>query len=298
MGFGSPNPVSATGSACRTAFDPVILMAVLAALGSALCNALATVLHHRAGARRSGFRVVLDVMWLLGTAAAAGAFGLHTLALRWGQLAIVQPLLVSGLIFALPVAALFEARRPQPVHLAWSTAVVVGLALFLASAQPTVGRPVAETGSLGLAVGLILALAAACYGWGLRWRRHRAAVWAFAGGAGYGVVAALLKQDVGLLDLGPQHLLASWAFYALLLVGPASVVINQAAFNAGPLVSSLPTLTITNPVAAIALGAVVFGEGLASAPALVAGQVIGFAVMTLGVVALTASGEQPRAPRV
>lgn len=264
-------------------------MAVLAALGSALCNAMATVLHHQAGARRRGLTVVLDVRWLLGTGVAAGAFGLHTLALRWGQLAVVQPVLVSGLIFALPAAALLEGRRLQLAHLGWSTAVVVGLALFLASARPAVGRPVADAGSLGLAVGLVLALAAACYGWGLRRHRHRAALWAFAGGAGYGVVAALLKQDIGLLDLGLRHLLVSWAFYALLLVGPASVAINQAAFNAGPLVSSLPTLTITNPVAAIALGAVVFGEGIASTPALVAGQVAGFGVMTLGVVALTAS---------
>ena len=273
------------------------LLPVVAALASALCNALASVLHHQAGARRSGLTVVRDPRWLLGSAAATGGFVLHTVALGSAQLAIVQPLLVSGLIFALPVAALLQGQRIKVAHLGWSATVVVGLALFLASARPAAGHPIARSGSLAIAVGLVLVLAAGCLGSGIRWRRHRAALWALAGGSGYAVVAALIKQDVGLLDLGFRHVVTSWTLGALVLVGPASVAINQAAFNAGPLVSSLPTLTIANPVVAIALGAVVFGEGVASAPTLVAGQVIGFSVMAAGAVALTGSALQPHDPR-
>jgi drug/metabolite transporter (DMT)-like permease len=276
----------------------VNLLAVLAALASALFNAVASVLHHQAGARRSGLTVVLLPRWLLGAAVSAGAFALHTVALHRGQLGIVQPVLVSGLVFALPVAALLEGQRLELVHLGWSVTVVAGLALFLALAQPAAGTPLAEAGTLARAVGLVLVLAVCCFGVGIRSRRHRAALWALTGGLGYGVVAALLKQDVGLLNLGPRHVVTSWAFYALLVVGPASVAVNQAAFNAGPLVSSLPTLTIANPVVAIALGAVVFEEAIASAPALVAGQVIGFVVMAVGVVALTASAVQPQDPGV
>jgi hypothetical protein len=272
--------------------DTVNLLPIFAALGSALGNALASVLHHQAGARRGGFTVVWHPRWLVGTAAAAAGFVLHTLALRSGQLALVQPLLVSGLIFALPVAALFEGQRLKLAHLGWSATVVVGLAAFLACARPAIGRPIAAEGRLAIAVGLVLLGAAGCFGLGIQWRRHRATLWALAGGAGYAVVAALLKQDVGLLDLGLVQVLTSWTFYALLVVGPASVAVNQAAFNAGPLVSSLPTLSIANPVVAIAVGAVVFGEVVASTPGLVIGQVIGFSVMTLGVFALTASAPQ------
>ena len=282
-------------SSAAGALDRVNLLAVTAALASALCNAVASVLHHQAGARRSGLPVVLLPRWLLGTVVAAGGFALHTLALQWGQLAIVQPVLVSGLIFALPIATLLQKKRLELVHLGWSAVVVAGLAVFLASAQPMMGRSVAGSDRLGLAVGLVLVLALGCVGLGVRWTRHRAALWALAGGAGYGVVAALLKQDVGLLHLGLGHVVTSWAFYALLAVGPASVVVNQAAFNAGPLVTSLPTLTIANPVVAIALGAVVFGEEVASTPALVAGQLIGFGVMAVGVVALTASAPEAHA---
>lgn len=270
------------------------LLAILAALASASFNALASALHHQAGARRSGFAVVLQPRWLLGIVAATAGFTLHTLALRLGQLAVVQPALVSGLIFALPIAALLEKRRVRAAHLGWSLTVVVGLTLFLGLARPTVGPPIARAGILAAAVGLVTALAAGSYLVGVHWRRHRPALWAFAGGAGYGVVAALMKQDVGLLDVGVRQLMTSWAFYALLVVGPASVAVNQAAFNAGPLVSSLPMLTITNPVVAIALGAVAFGERIASGPLPLAGQALGFAVMAVGVVAMAAPGLQPR----
>lgn len=270
------------------------LLAILAALASASFNALASVLHHQAGARRGGFAVVLQPRWLLGITAAAAGFTLHSLALSVGQLAVVQPALVSGLIFALPIAALLEKRRVRAAHLGWSLTVVVGLALFLGLARPTAGPPTARPGVLAVAVGVVAALAAVSYVVGVRWRRHRPALWAFAGGAGYGVVAALMKQDVGLLVVGVHELLTSWAFYALLVVGPASVAVNQAAFNAGPLVSSLPMLTITNPVVAIALGAVAFGERIASGPGPLAGQALGFAVMAVGVVALAAPALQPR----
>lgn len=274
------------------------LLAILAALASAAFNALASALHHRAGADRSGFAVVLQPLWLLGIAAAAAGFTLHTLALQVGQLAVVQPALVSGLIFALPIAALLEKRQVRAAHLGWSLMVVVGLTLFLGLARATVGSPTARPGVLAAAAGLVTALAVASYLVGVRWRRHRPVLWAFAGGGGYGVVAALMKEGVGLLDVGVHQLITSWAFYALLVVGPASVAVNQAAFNAGPLVSSLPMLTIANPVVAIALGAVAFGERIASGPLPLAGQALGFVIMAVGVVALAAPARQPREEEV
>jgi len=82
-------------------------------------------------------------------------------------------------------------------------------------------------------------------------------------------------------------------FYALLVVGAASIALNQAAFNSGPLAVSLPMLTIADPVVAVIVGAVVFGEQTASAPALLAGQLLGFFVMTGGVVVLARSAPAP-----
>lgn len=269
--------------------------AVLAALGSALLTALSSVLHHRAGVARGGVGIVLHPVWVTGTVVATVGLVLHTVALRLGQLSVVQPLLVSGLLFALPLAALFDRRRVRVAELAWSAVVVLGLGFFLLAAQPAIGRPVADPVDLAQSGGTVLLVGAAAVAVGVWWRPHRAALWAFAGGSGYGLVAALLKTNVGLLGAGTVEMLTSWPFYALLVIGPLAIGVNQAAFNAGPLASSLPMLTIANPLVAVILGAVVFGEVTASVPARVVGQVVAFSAMTIGVVALTRSGTAAQA---
>lgn len=261
--------------------------AVLAALGSALFAAASSVLHHRAGVACAGVAIVIRPVWLVGTVAGLVGVMLHVVALQRGQLSLVQPLLVSGLLFALPLAALLEQRPVRVAQLGWAGVVVLGLALFLTCAQPARGRTHADPGVLALSAGLVLLAATAACAAGTWWRRHRAALWAFAGGCGYGVVAALLKDSVALLDGGVAALLTSWVFGALLVVGAGAIAVNQAAFNAGPLASSLPVLTIVDPVVAVVLGAVVFGEEIASSPVLVVAQVVGSLVMAVGVVALT-----------
>ena len=266
-----------------------MLIAALAALTSAALSALANVLHHRAGIVHGGLRVTLSPVWLLGTVVSTSGLVLHVVALQRGQLSVVQPLLVSGLLFALPLAALFDRRRLVLAQAGWAGLVVVGLALFLVSAQPAAGRPVANTVHLALIGGLIAAIATAAVLTGVVRPHHRAALWALAGGCGYGLVAVLLKQCLGQVSLGASELLGSWELYALPLVGLTAVAINQAAFNAGPLASSLPVLTITDPVVAIVAGAILFGEETASTPILVAAQLVGFLTMTVAVVAVTRS---------
>ena len=45
-----------------------------------------------------------------------------------GQLALVQPLLISGVLFALPLSAVLEGRRPSGREWLWALIVVAGLA--------------------------------------------------------------------------------------------------------------------------------------------------------------------------
>ena len=79
---------------------------------------------------------------------------LHVVALRGGQLTLVQPLLVSGLLFALPVSVLLERRRPSLVEWLWGLMVIAGLSVFLLSARPNGGTPAAAGVPLSLACGL------------------------------------------------------------------------------------------------------------------------------------------------
>ena len=77
--------------------------------------------------------------WIAGLLTAGVGLVLHAVALAHGQLAVVQPLLVSGMLFALPVSALLERRRPSGVEWLWALILVAGLAAFLVAARPSAG---------------------------------------------------------------------------------------------------------------------------------------------------------------
>ena len=58
------------------------------------------------------WRLIQRPMWLLGTLADWSGFGLQAIALGLGSLIVVQPLLCTGLLFALPLGAAWQGRRP------------------------------------------------------------------------------------------------------------------------------------------------------------------------------------------
>ena len=146
---------------------------------------------------------IRDSLWLAGTAADGLAFGLHFLALSYGSLVLVQPLLVTSLLFALPLGAAFSDLRLTARHWAGAVMVVVGLAVFLLVAQPQEGDLYASGArwaavGLGAAavIGALIAFAPRSPGPG------RAATLALAAGVSYAVIAGLLKATSQALDGG------------------------------------------------------------------------------------------------
>ncbi|MGN6688860.1 MAG: DMT family transporter [Actinomycetales bacterium] len=265
---------------------------VVTALASALAAATSSVLQHRSASQatpeqsRSGVRLVLHLLtqplWLLGTLAALVGLALHVAALDGGRLTLVQPLLVSGLLFALPLSVLLERRRPSLTEWVWALVVIVGLSAFLAVADPRNGSAPAPAPRLAAAsaVGLVVMLALWLAG---RVRPRAAAVLvAAAGGIGFGVTSALLKQCAALAARGLPQLLASWALWGCLLVGAASIVLTQVAYRSGPLASSLPAMTVGDPAAAVLIGVLAFGEQVTRSGPAVAAQVGAFALMAVG----------------
>jgi len=273
------------------------------ALTAALCFALSTVSQHRAAvsspdAKGLGVRLLWQLArrpaWVLGLVAGAAGFALHAVALSVGQLAVVQPLLVSGMLFAIPASVLLERRRPSTREWAYAGVVVVGLSLFLLAARPSGGRDLADVGVLGAltATGAALAGGTALLARGPG-RRHRAALLGLAAGISFGVVSALLKHVVGELAVAPLAVLTTWPLYALLVLGVAGTVLSQRSYQVGSLAASQPALNIAEPVVAVAIGAVAFGEGLAVTPAALLGQAAGALFMAWGVLRLTALTVDP-----
>jgi hypothetical protein len=78
-------------------------------------------------------------------------------------------------------------------------------------------------------------------------------------------------------------LFESWQPYFLLGAGIMGMVLAQSAFQAGPLDASLPTLSATDPIVSVLIGAVAFGETVRTGIAPTTVEVISFAAIVIGI---------------
>lgn len=267
-------------------------MVVVITLAAALLFAVASVLQHRNAraerhvARQAGFLVRLAARpgWLLGGAADLGGFALQVLALRRGSLLLVQPLLVAGMLFALPLEAFLTHARLSRREWVGVIGLVAGLALFLTSANPEAGRPNAPladwpvilAATVGPAVGLVVLA-------GREDGTRRATMLAGATGLLYGVSAALTKVSAEALGGSVAHLAETWQLYVLLVIGGAGLWLGQAAFAAGPISRSLPLMSALDPVVSVVIGALAFGEGIVIRGAAPWLESLGLACVIVGV---------------
>ena len=277
-----------------------MVLVVLLALWAACGVGVAAVLQQRAASAvpaerslRAGLLAALlrRPLWLAGIAIESAADVLQALALRRGLLLVVQALLASSLLFALPLGARLARYRLGWREWLGALAVALGLALFLGMGAPVrgVGHDDADGGWMLYALPLV-AVAATLVA--LSWRRRgpvRAALLAAAAGTLAGLADALTKTTLGHLGLGVWALLGSWWPWALLGVGGVALLLGQSALQAAPLAASLPAQTAAEPVAAAFLGVTLFGDRLAGSGAAVAMEVAGAVTMLAGVVALATS---------
>lgn len=276
----------------------------MAALCAAALFAVATALQHRSaglvtGAARLGTaelpgfmsKTLRHPLWVIGALADIAGFASHAFALREGPLTLVQPLLVTGVIFALPLRHILEHRRPRPDEIAWAAALVVGLGMFIAIATPANGTAqppdVVPTIICGIAVGLGLV---ACFLAGRRSAGGRAALVLGAGAAlASAAGAGLLKEIMGSLGRGLGAPLMAWPVYALVVVGIIGLTLNQLAFQAGPLSLSLPAVSTTNAIVSLVIGVAVFDERFRHGTADLLGEAIGLALVVVAAVGLARS---------
>ena len=124
-------------------------MVILFALLAALSNAVSVITQHIASTadprRGSGWRLVRylfrNPLWLLGWVALAGSFLFQALALHNGQVSVVQPLLVTELIFALLLRQFSLHQSIRPIAWGGGLLTCAGLAVFLVAGEPRGGRP-------------------------------------------------------------------------------------------------------------------------------------------------------------
>jgi drug/metabolite transporter (DMT)-like permease len=276
----------------------------LCLLGS-LCYGLSSILEQReAAAAPPGTAMRLGLLthlvrrpvWLLGNLAGVVGFGFQLLALRHGSLALVQPLFVSGLVFALVGGAISERRGLARREWASMALVAIGLVAFLVAARPGRGHPNASTtGWIALGAATVLSVGGVYL---LSRRSHHLRPLYLAAGAGilFGVTAAVAERTSHLLHIGLLRTLAHVPPYAMFVCAVAALLLSQSAFQAAELRWSLPTLTIVEPLVAILIGQVLFGEHIALGVGPVVGEALGMAMMVAGVFGLSQGIRHP--PRV
>jgi drug/metabolite transporter (DMT)-like permease len=274
---------------------------VVLALTSAVLFALGTVLQQKGGmdapaaAPSSGLllRMARQPVWLAGIAFDVAGFVAQAAALRLGQLAVVQPLLVLSVVFALPLGARLTDQRVGRREAAAAALVVVALVGFLAIAKPSGGR---SEVSLSEWIVAGVACAAVCLPLSLLGRHgpgpRRAALLGAAAGVLFALSAALTKALVDELHLGVVHVLASWEPYALAGVGYVSMTLNQLALNTRSLAATIASSTALDPVVSVVLGLTLFDEQIRASSLQAAAAFVALAAALIGMTVL-ARAEAP-----
>jgi hypothetical protein len=263
-----------------------VAWAVVVALISALCFALGAVGQHQVAATTpvdgsSNVQLYLGLirspMWWAASFGDLFGFALQAVALSLGAVSLVQPLLVTGLLLAIPISAAIEHREVARAEIGGALLCCAGLGAFLIAAQPTVGAD-KVTGHDGVLLLVSVApvvavlMLVALHFKGLA----RAVALAFSAGTLFGVCSPLVSVIVH--DL---HHALGWPLLMVVVCGVGGFLLTQSAYSSGSLPAPLAVLTIVEPIVAVTLGISLLHENLDA-------DALSLAVIALAIIAVVA----------
>ena len=260
----------------------------------------AALMHHSAsgapdhieGIRALLLHVTRQWRWLLGMVASLAGLALHALALHLGTIAVVQPLVVTGLVFSFLFRAALDRSLPRPATMGWVVLTALGLTTFLVAGGTRTG----EQDVSGRGAAVMLACGALVAGVALtgaaRVPRHAGLLLGAAAGVVFGLIAGTLKATTVAASRGIPALVTTWPAYVLVALGVTGFLLNQRSYHAAPLSRSLPVSNTLNPMVALLFGVVGFGERPPSAPGRLAAEAIGLVLVLTGVFLLARTEEE------
>ena len=279
-------------------------LAIPLALGAAFFVAVGDVIRQRSaqempGGQVGGLRLLLQLLrdrrWWLGSLVAVAGFGLQAAALAFGSVLLVSALLVTSLLFALPLGAHYAGRPVSRAQWVWAALLAAAVAVIVTVGNPAAGRSRAE-GEQWAAVAAVLGpVLLLCTVAARAWAGRPAApvLLGAVSGSLWGVFAVLTKGVVDRIGLGAGAVLVMPEFYAWAAVAVTATAWQQSAFRAGSIAASLPAMAVSEPIVASVLGIVVLGESMRPSQD---GWLALVAAVALTVVAVAALARSSTAP--
>ena len=250
-------------------------MVIVLALVSAVLFALAAALQQRgqftlarSGVPVSGVgglaRMLLVPVWLLGTLLLLVGYGTQAAALDGGRLVVIQPLLVTTIVWALPLGHWLTGQHVDRRQVGGAAIVVVGLGLFIAVGDPDAGVDDTADWAFLVAMLVIGALVAMLAGFLHRTRApaRRAALLGVCAGLLFGLAATLAKPVIETLHEGLAATAADWRTWALLGIGLVAFLLQQLSLATGQLAPAMAAVSVSNPAISVVLGIALFDERL------------------------------------
>ena len=217
------------------------------------------------GSPSSLLNLAKQTWWLLGTVALLTGYAFQAVALGNGRLAVVQPLLVTTIVFALPLGYLLTNQVIHRREVMGAAVVVVGLAGFTVIGEAAEGNDNAPAREWAIAVAVFGSIALVLLVMGGRGSASRkAALYGACAGVLYGLSASLCKPTVEIFDdNGLAAIFESWEFYAFAIAGIVAFVVQQVSLSTGNLAASVATVSVCNPLVSIVIGTLLLDERLA-----------------------------------
>jgi drug/metabolite transporter (DMT)-like permease len=182
-------------------------------------------------------------------------------ALDRGRLAVIQPLLVTTIVFALPLGWWLTNQHVGRREVVGAAVIILGLGAFTIFGDPAGGKDNAPNDEWALAI-VVLSIICAVLLLVSRGGTPTtiAAVYGSVAGILFGLSAALTKPTVELLHEGVGTMLSHWECYALAVAGVLGFVLQQVSLGTGRLAPSVATVSVVNPVVGVLLGILIFDE--------------------------------------
>lgn len=234
------------------------------------------------------FGLISSGLWWLGIAAMTIGQTLSSVALQFGPVSTVEPVLVASLLVAFGISAASGDHRPRWQEMAGPAILIVALVVFLTVGSPRQAKqpdPSWQAILIATAAAAVLALLVAGSGKFLATAPVlECTLLAVGAGIMYGLQDAATR---GAIVFTHHHKVIAviptmWP-WVLLASATAGVLLTQASFRAGRLDWALPPTAAAQPIAGIVIGVVLLGDHLAATGLALAFESLSLVAMLGGV---------------